>query len=446
MTGTVSEGTPSRVGLVGIGIGPANLGLSALLDPAPRLVTRFFERRKRFTWHDGAMLPGASLQVSPLKDLVTLVDPTSRFSFLNFLAERGRLYRHLIASRGGTSREEFEQYYRWAAALMPQLEFGAEVDEVRLEEGRFVVSGARRPLASTRTLVLGTGRVPYVPDSVVHSGDHVLHSAELMHRRPVTRGRRVVVIGGGQSGAEVVHWLLEDRDALPASLVWTTRRDGFLPLDDSAFSNEWFFPGYVRHFGRLGAARRDALLRGQRMASDGVSAELLDAIHGQLYRLDALRPGSCSYRLSPGQELVAVDGPGDGPVTVVTRDMDTDSVVTEQADVVVLATGYQYRIPRFLDPLRELIPLDGDGYRVRDDYSIDFDGPEGCRIFVQGAAARTHGVADANLSLMAWRNAVIANAVTGRQLYRTEKETTTLDWSPEPGRTAGTPSERTAHA
>ncbi|MGW5781068.1 SidA/IucD/PvdA family monooxygenase [Streptomyces sp. NPDC003863] len=138
MTGTVSEGTPSGVGRVGIGIGPANLGLSALPDPAPRLVTRFFERRKRFTWHDGAMLPGASLQVSPLKDLVTLVDPTSRFSFLNFLAERGRLYRHLIASRSGTSREEFEQYYRWAAALMPQPEFGAGVGEVRLEEGRFV--------------------------------------------------------------------------------------------------------------------------------------------------------------------------------------------------------------------------------------------------------------------------------------------------------------------
>jgi lysine N6-hydroxylase len=30
--------------------------------------------------------------VSYLKDLVTLVDPTSRYSFLNFLVREGRIY------------------------------------------------------------------------------------------------------------------------------------------------------------------------------------------------------------------------------------------------------------------------------------------------------------------------------------------------------------------
>ncbi|MFE5710103.1 lysine N(6)-hydroxylase/L-ornithine N(5)-oxygenase family protein [Streptomyces sp. NPDC056501] len=446
MTGPLMGGGGSRPDLVGIGIGPANLGLSALLDREPGLVARFFERRPRFAWHDGAMLPDVSLQVSPLKDLVTLVDPTSRFSFLNFLAEHGRLYRHLIASRGGTPREEFEQYYRWASDQLPHLEFDTEIREVHLRKGEFEVAGATGPLASTRTLVLGAGQEPYIPGCVVRRGKNVIHSAEIAHRRPLTRDRRVVVIGGGQSGAEVVHWLLGDKDALPASLAWSTRRDGFLPLDDSAFSNEWFFPGYVRHFTGLSAARRAELLRRQRMASDGVSAELLDAIHTQLYRLDTLRPGSCAYRLSPGQELVAVDTEDDGPVGVVTRDMDTGTVMTEQADIVILATGYRHRIPDFLEPLRDRIPLDGDGYRVRDDYSIGFDGPDDCRIFVQGAARRTHGVADANLSLMAWRNAVIANAVTGRELYRTEGDSTTVAWSPEPAAAVRTPHERTTHA
>ncbi|MFE5943002.1 lysine N(6)-hydroxylase/L-ornithine N(5)-oxygenase family protein [Streptomyces sp. NPDC056480] len=446
-----SRGTPrSSPDLVGIGIGPANLGLSALLDPEQDLVTRFFERRPRFGWHDGTMLPDASLQVSPLKDLVTLVDPTSRFSFLNFLAEEGRLYRHLVASRSGTPREEFEQYYRWASGLMPQLEFDTAVEEVALEGGTFVVSGADGPLATTRTIVLGTGKEPYIPGCVAPRGDHVIHSADITRRRPATRGRKVVVIGGGQSGAEIVHWLLGDDEMLPSSLVWSTRRDGFLPLDDSAFSNEWFFPGYVRHFTRLPAARRAELLRRQRMASDGVSSELLDAIHAQLYRLDALRPGSCAYRLSPGQELVAVEGGPDGPLSVVTRDIDTDSVLQERADVVVLATGYHSPFPGFLEPLRDRIATAGDGdgadFRVRDDYSIEFDAPDGLRIFVQGAATRTHGVADANLSLMAWRNAVIANAVAGRELYRTERDTTTVAWSSTPAAAVRTPHERTTHA
>ncbi|WP_328941445.1 SidA/IucD/PvdA family monooxygenase [Streptomyces sp. NBC_00250] len=444
------EKPETPLGLVGIGIGPANLGLAALLDPEPGLTTRFFERRPQFTWHEGTMLPEASLQVSPLKDLVTLVDPTSRFSFLNFLSEQGRLYRHLIASRSGTPREEFEQYYRWASGLMPQLEFGTGIEEVRLNGGEFVVSGTDGPVASTRTLVLGTGKEPYIPDCVVPRGDGVIHSADVMHRRPVTRGRKVVVIGGGQSGAEIVHWLLGDERMLPSSLVWSTRRDGFLPLDDSAFSNEWFFPGYVRHFTRLSARRRAELVRSQSMASDGVSSDLLDAIHAQLYRLDALRPGSCAYRLSPGQELLAVDDGPEGALRVVTRDMDTDGVVQEQADIVLLATGYHYPFPGFLEPLRDLIPLEGHGagagYRVRDDYSIDLDGPDGCRIFVQGAATRTHGVADANLSLMAWRNAVIANAAAGRRLYRTEGDTTTVAWSPEPATAVRHTDERTTHA
>ncbi|WP_078908199.1 lysine N(6)-hydroxylase/L-ornithine N(5)-oxygenase family protein [Streptomyces vietnamensis] len=448
MKGQLTDHHCEHRDLVGIGIGPANLGLSALLDPELGLTTRFFERRSRFTWHDGAMLPEAGLQVSPLKDLVTLVDPTSRFSFLNFLAEHGRLYRHLIASRSGTPREEFEQYYRWAAGLMPQLTFGSEITEVRPDGDALVVRGVTGPLARTRNLVLGSGRAPYVPGCVTARGEGVVHSAEIMRRPPDTLGRRVVVIGGGQSGAEIVHWLLGDKDMLPSSLVWSTRRDGFLPLDDSAFSNEWYFPGYVRHFTRLSAERRAELLRRQRMTSDGVSGELLDAIHAQLYRLDALRPGSCAYRLSPGQELLAVDGaPDDGPLSVVTRDMDTDSVRRERADVVILATGYRNRIPAYLGPLRDLIPLDDTGaFRVRPDYAIEFDGPPGCRIFVQGAAGSTHGVADANLSLMAWRNAVIANAVAGRELYRTEQDTTTVAWSREPAPYTPTPQERITHA
>lgn len=419
----------SRVDLVGVGVGPANLGLCALLDPYQELATRFFERCPTFTWHDGIMLPGVRLQVSPLKDLVTLADPTSRFSFLNYLSVHGRLYRHLIASRSGTSRQEFEQYYRWAASLMRQAEFGVEVTDIRLRDGAFCVSGHRGELARTRNLVLGTGREPYVPEFIAAHGDRVMHAADMMRKRPATSGRRVMVIGGGQSGAEVVHWLLGDERDRPLSLVWSSRRDGFPPLDDSAFANEWFFPSYVRHYQQLPAGRRATLLQIQRLASDGVSTELLDQIYAQLYDLDVLKPGQSAYRLCPGQEVVAVEDQGSGPLRVLSRDVDTDTIQQELADVVILATGYRYRLPGFLAPLRELIPVDEDGYRVRQDYSIDFDGPADCRIYVQNAAMRTHGVADANLSLMAWRNAVIANAVASRELYPTARDASAIAWS-----------------
>ena len=63
-------------GLAGIGIGPFNLSLAALLSPRDELAARFFERRPAFDWQSGMMLPGTRMQTSFLKDLVTPVDPT----------------------------------------------------------------------------------------------------------------------------------------------------------------------------------------------------------------------------------------------------------------------------------------------------------------------------------------------------------------------------------
>ena len=59
---------------------------------------------------------------------------------------------------------------------------------------------------------------------------------------------RVAVVGGGQSGAEVVWHLLLDLVRLPAQLVWISNRPNFLPLDESPFTNELFTPAYSDYF------------------------------------------------------------------------------------------------------------------------------------------------------------------------------------------------------
>src|SRR5689334_12582329 len=84
--------------LVGVGFGPSNLALAAAVherntdqsttDPVTAV---FFERQARFGWHRGMLIEDSTMQVSFLKDLVTLRNPTSRFSFLCYLQERDRL-------------------------------------------------------------------------------------------------------------------------------------------------------------------------------------------------------------------------------------------------------------------------------------------------------------------------------------------------------------------
>lgn len=86
------HGIPSPIGdngrvldLAGVGFGPSNLALAVALREADAgLAVRFLEKRGRFVWHGNMLLDGSRMQISFLKDLVSLRDPTSRYSFLNF--------------------------------------------------------------------------------------------------------------------------------------------------------------------------------------------------------------------------------------------------------------------------------------------------------------------------------------------------------------------------
>ena len=78
--------------LAGVGIGPFNLSLAALAAGIDGLDAVFFDARPEFRWHPGLLVEGATLQVPFLADLVTLVDPASRWSFLNWLKDTTRTH------------------------------------------------------------------------------------------------------------------------------------------------------------------------------------------------------------------------------------------------------------------------------------------------------------------------------------------------------------------
>ncbi|MBB2823329.1 UNVERIFIED_ORG: lysine/ornithine N-monooxygenase [Rhizobium esperanzae] len=192
--------------LIGIGIGPFNLSLAALACPTP-LRTAFFEKESGFDWHPGLLLPNSRLQVSPLKDCVTLADPTSPFSFLNYLAVHGRLYSFVNRCDATTSRREFTQYFQWVAHQLPQLRFGEEVTDVtRLDEGYRVTT--TRDHYHARSVAIGVGVVATIPECAKPwLGEKVYHVASYLDRPQIDIGERVLVVGGGQSGAEVVEHL-----------------------------------------------------------------------------------------------------------------------------------------------------------------------------------------------------------------------------------------------
>ncbi len=440
--GAQTDPEHTTLDVVGIGIGPFNLSVAALLEPLQGLTSMFLERDAEFRWHPGLLFPDASIQVSFLKDLVTLADPASRYSFLSFLAAHKRLYRFINANFPRVTRQEFERYFRWVCGSLGNLRFGRTVRAVEHDGNAFSVCFDNGRVRA-RNLILGSGLTPFVPESAVgHLGEAVFHAVEFLDRPRVTAGRRVAVIGGGQTGAEVVAHLLSNDMVLPEQLHWITRRPNFLPLDESPFTNELFTPNYSDHFYDLPAELRRNTLETQKLASDGIPSDLLERIYRRMYSLEFLEGHGRICALEPGLELVNLSRSAHG-YDLHLRHAHGDMRAPLAVDMLILCTGFEYRIPDYLTPLLPRIEFDRDGFSVERDFSIVWDGPAENRMYVQNAARPRRGVADPNLSLMAWRSATIVNSLAGKRIYDLEGSSSAFDW-----RTAhaGTCAEEGLHA
>jgi lysine N6-hydroxylase len=404
----------AHLDLVGAGIGPSNLSLAALIHPVSGVRTRFFERKPDFRWHRGMLFPGASIQVSHLKDLVTPVAPTSPFSFLAFLVAKQRLYRFINASFARVQRWEFEEYCRWVVSQLPSLRFGDAVREIRFERDRFDIRTDHERIAASH-IALGTGVSPVVPDCTrPHLCASLFHVASLLDSEPDLRGKRVVIVGGGQSAAEVLAYIL-GKQAYPCEVSWLSRRSNFLPLDESPFTNELFSPSASRHFFQLPGDVQRRMLQEQKLASDGISEQLLVQLYQRLYELE-YKEGHCQLvRLLVRHELVSITPEGTGWTLGVRK--APGEICQLGADIVILCTGFSQQFPDFLEPIAHRIERTPVSLAVDEDYGVRWEGPRQNRIFIQNGARHTHGIADPNLSLVASRSATIINSLVGGDVY-----------------------------
>ncbi len=420
-----------RLDLIGVGVGPANLSLAALLGPCESLRARFFELRDEFNWHPGLMLPDATIQVSFLKDLVTLADPTNPLSFLCFLHSERDLYSFINADFDSVTRREFNEYLRWACAHLDTLQFSTRIEGVDFEDGAFRVHASDGEYTS-QNIVLGKGQRRFVPECIEpHLCADVFHASEYMLEERNLLDKRVVIVGGGQTGAELMlHLLTTDANA-PRQVTWISRRSNFQPMDNSAFANELYTPEYSDYFGGLPFEVRKQLLDEQKMTSDGVNHDLLKLIYQRLYEIRFLDKQTDRWRLCPGREVVGLER-GEEEWLLSTYQPHSDNYEMAQADVVILCTGYTRAFPPCLSALSQRVPLEGGEFIVGDDYSIKWDGPAENRIYVQNAARAARGVADPNLSLNAWRAARIINSIAGRAVYDIEGSSCMVDWGPTP--------------
>ncbi|MQY02153.1 lysine N(6)-hydroxylase/L-ornithine N(5)-oxygenase family protein [Actinomadura macrotermitis] len=420
--------TRSPYDLVGVGIGPFNLSLAALADGVPGLDALFLDAKPAFSWHPGLLLDGTTLQVPFLADLVTMADPTSPWSYLNYLRTHDRMFPFFFSERFLIPRREYDHYCRWAAERLPSCRFDAEVTAVEWDDAADAFAVVYRDAAGAQTrvlarqVVLGVGTNPAVPAPLrplltdAHRG-RVLHSADYRtHRAALAAADDVTVIGAGQSGAEVVLDLLRHQDGEGRGgpfVRWLARTPAFAPMEYSKIGLEHFTPDYIRYFRGLPEEHRERLVREQWQLYKGVSADTLADIHDELYErtIGGARPRA---GLHPGVELRAAEADGDGYL-LTCHHAPQDGEFTFRTSAVVAATGYSAARPAFLDAMGDLVDWDERGrYRIDEQYRVALDPRVGGALYVQNAEMHTHGVGAPDLTLGAWRAAKILNTVCGR--------------------------------
>lgn len=437
--------------IVGVGVGPFGLGLAALSHPlieSGELTAAFYDSAEEFRWHPGVLFPDATIQVPFLADLVTLADPTSKWSFLRYLKTHGRLYPFYIRESFYPFRTEYSDYCAWVSNQLDYIHWSSPVHEVlRTENGLWQVSiGGDKPhTVYARNLVNGTGTQPYIPEALRPSAetpatvrDNILHSSEFLHHANRIMNddtlQSITVVGSGQSAAEIYRHLMEPCATTGRRLDWFTRSPRFFPMEYTALTLELTSTDYVRHFHALPESRRDQLNRQQRNLYKGISGDLVDDIFDTLYQLSLttplvgdLRPdvtvslSDTEKRTDPTCSNTAHNG---SSITVTLTDNETGRSGTHHTDVLILATGYARP-----DIPPHLASAAADGEINRDErgrmaVDLNFTVNDARDLFVLNAEEHTHSLNAPDLGMGAWRNSIILNQICSREVYPVEESWT----------------------
>ncbi|MFF7068495.1 lysine N(6)-hydroxylase/L-ornithine N(5)-oxygenase family protein [Streptomyces pseudovenezuelae] len=402
---------------VGIGLGPFNLGLACLTEPIAELDGVFLESKPDFEWHAGMFLEGAHLQTPFMSDLVTLADPTSPYSFLNYLKEKGRLYSFYIRENFYPLRVEYDDYCRWAANKLSSVRFGTTVTEVRYEDDLYVVTTSAGDVYRARHLVLGTGTPPYIPEACRDlDGDFIHNSRYVQHRSELVKKESITLVGSGQSAAEIYYDLLGEIDVHGYRLNWVTRSPRFFPLEYTKLTLEMTSPEYIDYYRELPEATRYRLTAEQKGLFKGIDGDLINEIFDLLYQKNLCGP--VPTRLLTNSSLSSARHEN-GTYTLAFRQEEQEKDFEIESQGLVLATGYKYAEPEFLAPVKDRLVYDSQGnFDVSRTYAIDVTGRG---VFLQNAGVHTHSITSPDLGMGAYRNSCIIRELLGTEYYPVEK-------------------------
>jgi L-ornithine N5-oxygenase len=453
-----ATGSESVHDLICVGFGPASLAVAVALNDSleagtlktpPKVL--FLEKQTQFAWHAGMLLPGAKMQISFIKDMASLRNPRSHFTFLNYLHENNRLIDFINLGTFLPARTEYEDYLRWCATHFDEVvtyqNEVVSITPVGADEGplkTFSVTSRNWATGDVTTYVaknvlVAIGGQASMPKSLPAKSPRVIHSSQYAYTVPkILTDRhapyRVAVIGAGQSGAEIFNNI---QTLYPNSKTYLVMRSEFLkPSDDSPFVNSIFNPEFIDELYPRSTNYRRHLIKDAKATNYGVvRLELIEHLFEKMYdqkREIGHDERQWPHRIMGGRRIVSVDEGKDGLQIKVCKAPPCDDedefegalegdIENFDVDLIVAATGYKR--DAHLDMLKgawHLLPAApeheeafGDRWHVEAksgkkvlevgrDYGVRFSEgavAPGSGVWLQGCCEGTHGVGPHPLSL-----------------------------------------------
>ena len=413
--------------LIGIGIGPFNLGLAALTEDLPNLTSLFIDKEKGFNWHPGMLIEQSDLQVPFLADLVTFADPTNKYSFLNYIHKHNRLFPFFFYRRFDIPRREYNLYAKWVSENLSNCRFQSEVTTVSFNGTAYEVKVKDITTDKVSTylakhIVVGTGSVPFIPDSI-NTSEHVVHTSGFLHAaKDIKASSSIIVVGSGQSAAEVFYELLEDQKHHNYSLTWYTRSSVFSQLESAKLGQEVFSPDYVHYFHGLSYEKRKEALERLVSVRNGIDKETLMKIYDLLYNR-SVEGRDKKITIQPLTEVNAIKEEED-LLNVSCMQWEKEEEFTVQAEKVVLATGYKPHVPEWIWSDRDDIIWESEKeYKVDEKFRLVWKEERRNHMYVSTNLEHSHGTAATNLGLAVMRNQAIINDVMGKEVYPIQMNT-----------------------
>jgi L-ornithine N5-oxygenase len=411
--------------IIGIGFGPSNIALAIALEETNyQGRALFLECNPSSLWQRGMLLDGSDIQNNPLRDLITPVNPRSKYTFVNYLHQSGRFWRYLNLGTHYPLRKDFFHYVAWVAEQMRNVRYGIDIRQVDVEllngvsVWRLLDSNGNEYFA--RQLVVGTGRKPNVPRIPgLELCDNIVHLTQYLPAvKKLPPGAKVAVLGASQSAVEIVLDLM-GREV--GSIVGIHRSFSYRLKDTSSFSDEVYFPEFIDYYHALPPEKR-ALLDEQVRPTNYSSADgdVISQLYLRMYEEEIDARNRVVIFRNHAIEKVARER----DLVLNLRDIYTGSAERVHADLLVLATGFldigrngRDGLPSLLAEVAPHFSWTGSYLDVERDYRVRFSSKSGPMpdLYLNGLCESSHGLGDAgSFSLVSFRARDILTSMVQR--------------------------------